>query len=307
MLGLRATATGAKIAAIPKLPSGSHPMPRSFLSVVPVAVALLAGCRPTPIEWPSKAASGPATEPGTAFDPARTGTLSGKVTWAGDVPDVPHLESVATLGTVPNPHAPRIDPNTRGLAGAVVFLRDLDPATGRAWDLPPACVEMSATAIRLIPGDGPPQTVGFVKRGAEVPMRSTEAGRFMLRARGATFFTLAFPEPGRPLSRRFDTCGVVEFASGSGQFWAAADLFVCDHPYYTTTGPDGSFTLPRVPAGEHELVAWVRDWHIVGKDRDPETGLVSRLKYADPIEKRAAVHVEPGRPAATDLAVGLSR
>lgn len=135
-------------------------------------------------------------------------------------------------------------------------------------------------------------------------MRSIVAAPLTLRARGAAFFSLSFPNSDKPHARRFDKPGVVELSSGSGQFWAAADLFVCDHPYYVVTGPDGSFTHPLVPAGNHELVVWARNWHVAGKDRDPETGLVVRQRYADPVTKSTTVKVQPGR--ATPVEVSLS-
>ena len=276
---------------------------RNPTPLLTVAVALIAGCRPAPTGTVVASLSVPVVVAGSAFDPARCGTLAGRVTWDGDGPTVSALEAVGSAGAVPNPHAPKIDPTSRRLTGAVVFLRGISPAAGRPWDLPPARVDQSPAAIEVVQGDEPPQAVGFVRRGADVAMRSTAAGTLSLRARGAAFFTLAFPDPDRPLTRRFDTNGHVELTSGTGQFWHAADLFVADHPYYAVTGPDGSFTLPQVPAGEHELVAWVRDWHVTGKDRDPETGLVIRLRYAAPVEKSAAVWVEPNQIADADLTV----
>jgi hypothetical protein len=33
-------------------------------------------------------------------------------------------------------------------------------------------------------------------------------------------------------------------------------LGVVDHPYFATTGPDGRFTLPDVPAGDYVVASW---------------------------------------------------
>lgn len=38
--------------------------------------------------------------------------------------------------------------------------------------------------------------------------------------------------------------------------WTTGWLAVFDHPYVTTTGPDGQFVLPEVPAGRYTLVVW---------------------------------------------------
>ena len=78
-------------------------------------------------------------------------------------------------------------------------------------------------------------------------MSSAEPGIQMIRARGAAFFTLPFPEPGQPLDRRFDTPGRVVLTNGAGYYWQSADLFVSDHPYWTVTDAQGRFTLPQVP------------------------------------------------------------
>ena len=31
---------------------------------------------------------------------------------------------------------------------------------------------------------------------------------------------------------------------------------VLDHPFYSVTGEDGTFTIKGLPAGEYEIVAW---------------------------------------------------
>jgi hypothetical protein len=115
----------------------------------------------------------------------------------------------------------------------------------------------------------------------------------LLRARGAAFFTLPLPRPQQPLARKLNHTGLVELTDGAGHYWAAADLFVCDHPYYTLTDRDGRFTLLSVPPGEYELFCWVRNWFPVTKERDPETGLIFRESYAAPVTKHIKTSVQP--------------
>jgi hypothetical protein len=38
--------------------------------------------------------------------------------------------------------------------------------------------------------------------------------------------------------------------------WMFAYLFVMEHPYFGVSAPDGSFTIPGLPAGAYTLVAW---------------------------------------------------
>ncbi len=279
----------------------------------PLALALLAGCGAS--GSPPGTATVPAASPSpvatsSRFDPATAGSVHGQVLWHGDIPKVPLITAALPDGAgnyrpaeMPNPFAPVVEPRSRGLAGAVVFLKGVDPALGKPWDLPPVRVEQRDFRIRILQGDEP-RAVGFVHRGDEVEMVSADPAHHMLRARGAAYFTLPFPDPDKPLRRRFDTPGLVELTSGAGYFWAAADLFVDDHPYYALTDREGRFTLRDVPPGKYELVCWVRDWHVTGRDRDPETGLVFRQQYAAPVEKRAAVELPAKGTVERSFALG---
>jgi hypothetical protein len=115
-----------------------------------------------------------------------------------------------------------------------------------------------------------------------------------LHGGGANFFTLAFPDPDKPLARRLDRPGLVELSSAAGCFWMRGYLFVADHPYYCRTDSQGRFTLPQVPAGNYELVCWHPSWTEQGHDRDPESALICRLYFAPPVEIVRPVRVQAG-------------
>ncbi len=262
-----------------------------------VAVVVAAGCQRSPGDW-VQAPSPASPEPGTRFDPANTGTIRGRVRWEGDVPNPPPFPS-AISGPRSNPHAPRVSALNRGVAGVVVFLATVDPAAAKPWDRPTPSVEIGGGRILVRTGESL-APVGFARRGRDVAMSSTD-GFQMLRARGAAYFTLPLPATGKTLARRFDAAGRVELSSATLDYGAAADLFVCDHPYFAVTDPDGAFALTDVPAGHRELVVWARNWHVESVEHDPESGLIFRQKYRPPVEHRVAIDVVAGGTAVLNL------
>jgi hypothetical protein len=265
----------------------------------------LAGCgSPSPAANPAPDSPPPAA---TAFDPARCGEVTGRVTWDGPVPDASTFPfGVAAEGgsfvlkPMPNPHRLTVDAATKGVAGAVVWLKGIDAARAKPWDLPAVRVELRNLQIEVKQGDAATRT-GFVRRGDAVEMASAESDFHVLRGRGAGYFSLAFPDPNKPLSRTFDKAGRVDLSSGAGYYWASASLFVDDHPYYALTDREGRFRFEKVPAGAVTVVAWHPNWNAAKQERDPETGLVSRQTYAAPLEGSAAVNVEVGRGATAEL------
>src|SRR5207302_46204 len=113
----------------------------------------LAGCTE---EKPQDAGRLPAVTPASELacdhDPAGTGTIVGRIIWDGPIPSVPGLEVFADLESHPhipkretraNPHAPQVNPQTRGVRQAVVFLRHVDLKKSRPWDHEPVCVEQN--------------------------------------------------------------------------------------------------------------------------------------------------------------------
>jgi len=286
----------------PPLGNGLPVRRRTVLVWLPF-VAGLAGCGATPA---SPTPEGPAPL-GARFDPAAAGSVRGRVLWDGPTPDVaPFLAPPAASGLGafgprrlwPNPHAPAIDPTTRGVADVVVFLRGVDPARSRPWDHAPAVVELRDHLLFVRQGahEG---INGFVRRGTEVEVVSRTAAFQGVLLRGAAFCALPLPDAGRPWRHRLDRGGVVEVSSGSGQFWMHGWLYVDDHPYYARTAADGSFELPQVPAGRYELVCRAPNWHVAARELDADSFEVSRLTFAAPVERTQTVEVDAGGTAET--------
>src|SRR5262249_20873702 len=150
---------------------------------------------------------------------------------------------------------------------AVIFLREVAPDLARPWDLQPVRIEMRGGQFHVRQGDVE-QRAGFLRPGDPVGLVSQEQWFEIAQARGAAFFSLAFPEIGPVRNRSVHRLGHVELISGAGHYWMRGHLFVVAHPYYTNSDAAGRFTLAQVPPGEYELVCWHPNWHPGTHERD---------------------------------------
>lgn len=277
-------------------------MPRPLLCLLASVALFAVGCGAEPPAAANPPA--PATNTPADYQAGACGGITGAVTWDRDTP-IPTVAPVMDVRpradgagydtrALTHPYAPRINRFTYAVGGVVVSLRGVNPARAKPWDLPPVSVEIRDSQLVVKQGERPPERVGFVRRGEPVKFQSCEPAFHVLRGRGAAFFALPFPDPDKPLERAFDACGRIELTSAAGYPWHAADLFVCDHPYYTVADADGRFQFAQVPEGKYDLVAWHPNWVSTASDRSPETGLVTRHVYAPPLESSRPVVVVAG-------------
>jgi len=251
----------------------------------------------------------PAAPLAAAFKAKTTGTIAGRVTWQGELPTVTPFKAYANrafptanqfTGDKPNPRAPHIDRATRGLRGAVVYLRHVEPERARPWDHPPVRVAMRDREFNVEQGDRV-VPIGIVRRGTEVEFVNQDVIYHQIKLRGVEFFSLPLVRADTPARRRLDQPGLVELSAGAGQFWMNAFLFVSEHPYYALTDDEGRFRLEQVPAGDYELAAWLPNWHVERFERDPEVGLVSRVAYAPPVTQASTIRVATGQTTQADI------
>ena len=281
---------------------------RCLGTVVLLLACLLPACDERPAPAPV-ALPGPAAEASTLFDPDTTGSITGRVAWKGPIPCPEALRAVAEPLTDlsggpahdwPNPNAPRIDPGTRGVASAVVFLRGIDVRRARPWDHPPVSVETTGWQFHVRQGSADRLT-GLVRAGDSVEIVSGQQEGCTVQARGSAFFALAQTERGQSRSRRLVSPGVVELQSGTGQFWMRAYLFVARHPYLAHPDAKGNFRFDRVPPGEYDLVAWHPDWRIEERQRNPELFRVQQVRFRPAFEVIRRARVRPGQVEAYEL------
>jgi len=245
----------------------------------------LASCHQITVDDPAA----PLEPPGPAsvdFDADQCGLITGQVHWDSEPPKQETISAWlsaegGTQVTVPNPLVPDIQ---RGLVrGAIVFLRGVDARKARPWSHAPVAILQEEYQIR-IQQDNETSPIGFVRRGDNIEMVSRQPVFHSLHLSGATFATIAFPDPDVVRKRRLDRRGLVELSSAAGYYWARAFVFVDDHPYFTRTDAEGRFRFDDVPQGEYEIVCWLPGWRAIRHTRDPESALISRQEIEPPIE-----------------------
>jgi hypothetical protein len=235
-----------------------------------------------------------------AFAPDEAGSLRGKVLWSGKLPQAASLTgwSNPVVENGPrqkiirsNPNVPLVDGKSRGVANALVFLEGVRPDVAKPWDHPPVLVEMRDYRFRVLQG-GIETGIGLVQLGDTVEMVSRDPFFHALHLDGAAFFSLTFPDRDQPLKRKMEKPGGVELTSAAGYFWMRGYFMVTDHPYVTSTDKQGRFALNQIPPGKYNLACWLPSWHEERHERDPETGLVTRLFFRPAVTKRVTVEIQ---------------
>jgi hypothetical protein len=254
---------------------------------------------------------GPGLDISRDYRECETGACRGRVTWSGPRPQAPPFKIFGIAGfgheeekERANPHLPIVDEQSGGVAGAVVFLRQVDLAKSRPWFHPSVRLEQSKNVLRIHQGEVEAASA-FVRRGDTIDIVNRDPHLHVLRAGGADFFSSPFPDKDKFSSRRMNERGVVELASGAGYFWMSGHLFVDDHPYYTRTDSQGHFVLDKVPARTYQLVCRLPHWEVVKKERDSESAFVHRLFFRSAVESERSVEVVSGRTTESSFSWSL--
>ena len=189
--------------------------PLCWLAASCLSFALLPGCGDAPPRPTDEEVAGVNEDASRLFDPATAGTLRGRVTWTGAVPEVrPFMAPIGSGSEAVSTGAKLWDnpnkPSRRSAHARRGQRRGLPPrrrsAAGPPWDHPPVRVEQADYRIEVRQGQAH-SAVRLCAPGERVEMVSTQEAFHSLHAGGAAFFTLAFPDPNEPCSRRLEREG----------------------------------------------------------------------------------------------------
>jgi hypothetical protein len=223
-----------------------------------VLPALWVGCgkkkeepAPTPAVPPAAAPTTPAALPAKG-----TARITGKVTFEGEAP-TPRRIAVSADPVCEELHAEQplatedvlVNPNGT-LRNVLVYVKT--GLEGRTYDTPSEPVLLDQVGCQYTPRVSAVQTRQPLRiRNSDPTLHNVHA--MATRNRG---FNLGQPTKGMESTRTFSEPEVVVQFKCDVHPWMAAHLAVLEHPFYSVTGEDGTFSLRELPAGDYAIEAW---------------------------------------------------
>jgi len=165
------------------------------------------------------------------------------------------VDGVVTLsGTAPNAVPIKVTKNQDycggGLENVLVYLKDI--AKGKAAPTEPLalvnehCMFSPRVQGAMVGGSVKISSNDTVLHNTHPQNAETNATIYNI-ALPFKGFSVTKPLPGNP--------GLIKVKCDAHE-WMHAWIMELEHPYYTTTGADGHFTIKDVPPGTYTLVAW---------------------------------------------------
>jgi hypothetical protein len=209
-----------------------------------------AATTPTPADDPAGSAAG-----GAASAPVGdTGTIAGKVHFEGDAPAMPKLQRDSDpfcAKTQMTAETVLVNGN-KTLRNVLVRLQP-GSVQGPA---PTGPVEVSQQDCMYRPRvQGAMTNQEVVIKNADATTHNVHAFDLRTGEGQESLFNLAQPSGAPPIIKETNGYQVMKLKCDVHP-WMAGYIVVTDHPFFVTTGEDGSFTLERVPLGTYTVEAW---------------------------------------------------
>jgi plastocyanin len=196
-----------------------------------------------------------ATTKGAATTALGGGSITGTVKFTGTAPANPTID----MGEEPEcqkkyssaPTDPQVVVSDGKLANVFVFVKSGLPA-GEKFPVPtaPAVIDQQGCLYH-------PRSFG-VMTGQKLEIKNSDPVLHNIKAvpkknRG---FNISQPREGMTTTRTFAKEEVMVPIQCNVHGWMHANVGVVDHPFFATSGPDGSFTIKGLPPGTYEVEAW---------------------------------------------------
>ena len=203
----------------------------------------------------------PAGTPGGAPAAASSGalgtaTITGTIKFVGTAPTNPPIDMSeepkckAAYTSTPREQVVVVNPNGT-LADVFVWVKSGLPA-GATYPVPATPVAIDQKGCMYHP------RVFGIMVGQPLEIENSDPLLHNIKAMGKLNrpFNISQPAAGMTTSRVFTASEVMLPFECNVHGWMHAYAGVLPHPFFSTTGPDGTFTIRNLPAGTYTIDAW---------------------------------------------------
>jgi len=183
-------------------------------------------------------------------------TVTGKVKFVGKAPANPAIdmseEPKCKAKYTTTPHEEIVSVNKNGTLGNVfVYVKTGLPADAK-YPAPatPVVIDQNGCTYH-------PRTFGIMV-GQNLEIKNSDPLLHNIKAMGKKNrpFNISQPNAGMTTIRTFTTAEVILPVECNVHGWMHAFVGVLPHPFFATSGADGSFSITGLPAGTYTLEAW---------------------------------------------------
>src|SRR6266568_7094058 len=229
-------------------------MKKYLMSCGAASLLLLAGCGgsnpPETAEAPKKEAAAPA-----AMDDANAGSITGKVSFAGDKPVMKNLSMDATPACARAHTTPQksqeVMVNENGtLKNVFVWVKAGVP--DKQWPVPPSAVKLEQKGCMY-----EPHVLG-VMATQEIEIINDDPTNHNIHPlpKVNQEWNESQPPKGDPKKKSFARQEVLISVKCNVHPWMRAYIGVVGHPFFAVTGDDGTFTIKGLPPGTYVIQTW---------------------------------------------------
>jgi plastocyanin len=188
--------------------------------------------------------------------PLGNATITGKVTFTGTAPENPPIDMSeeptckADYSTTPRQRIVTVNPNGT-LADVFVYVKSGLPA-GATYAPPTTPVEVDQRGCLYHP------RVFGIMVGQTLAIKNSDGILHNIKALGKANRPFNISQPTKMTTDRpgFTAPEVMLPLECNVHGWMHAHAGVLPHPFFATTGSDGTFTITHLPAGTYTIEAW---------------------------------------------------
>lgn len=205
-----------------------------------------------------KKEAAPATQPSgptTQVDAATAGSIKGKISFKGEAPKPKPIKMDADPNCVAMHSEPVMDKSAvispdGGFANVFVYVKK--GLEGKNFDVPkePAIFDQKGCEYH-------PRVFG-VRAGQPIEIINSDPTLHNVHSMPTVNspFNVGMPIQGMKLKKTFDKPERMVKIVCDVHPWMNAYVGVMEHPYFATSGEDGTFEIKNLPAGTYEIEAW---------------------------------------------------